>query len=130
MAREKKIEPDQPIEILFTPRERDLILEHTFADGELTDRLRLVEVKGRKLVAKYTLEDLDALLGCNMKYNHTMMASGHTLSSLVVKTASAFFVSSGTDLGDSSYSPEGIEWNLFCPLIAMLLVPPPYSLPS
>jgi hypothetical protein len=59
-----------------------------------------------------------------------MMASGHTLSNLVVKTASTFFGFSGIDLVDSSYSPEGIEWNLFCPLIAMLLVPPPYSLPS
>lgn len=63
MAREKKIEPDQPVEVLFTPRERDLILEHTFADGELTDRLRALEVKGTKLVAKYSLEDLDELLG-------------------------------------------------------------------
>lgn len=72
MAREKKIEPDQPIEVLFTPRERDLILEHTFVDGELTDRLRLVEVKGRKLVAKYTLEDLDTLLGyIAAEANHT-----------------------------------------------------------
>jgi hypothetical protein len=72
LAREKKIEPDQPIEVLFTPRERDLILEHTFADGELTDRLRVVEVKGAKFMAKYTLDDLDVLLGyIAAEANHT-----------------------------------------------------------
>lgn len=72
MAREKKIEPDQPVEVSFSPRERDLILEHTFADGELTDRLRVVEVKGTKFVAKYTLEDLDELLGyIAAEANHT-----------------------------------------------------------
>ncbi len=72
MAREKKIEPDQPVEISFTPRERDLILEHTFADDELTDRLRVVEVKGVKFVAKYSLEDLDELLGyIAAEANHT-----------------------------------------------------------
>ncbi len=63
-----------------------------------------------------------------MKCNRTMTASGHTLSSLVVKTALAFFVSAWTDWVDSFSSPEGMELNLFCPLIAMILVPPPYYL--
>jgi len=33
------------IEIKFTPQERDLIIDHTFADPELTKRLNIAEIK-------------------------------------------------------------------------------------
>lgn len=85
MAREKKIEPDQPVAVLFTLRERDLVLEHTFASGELTDRLRVAEVKGRKLVAKYTLDDLDELLG------YIAAEANHTLNKKLQKELDALF---------------------------------------
>ncbi len=45
----------------MTTAERDLILEHTFAGNDLTDRIKLAELKGKHILARYTLEDLDEL---------------------------------------------------------------------
>lgn len=60
------------IEIKFTPQERDLIVEHTFADPELTKRLQIAEIKGKHLIAKYSIYDLDDLLGfIAAETNHT-----------------------------------------------------------
>ena len=86
LAREKKIEPDQPVEVPFTPRERDLILEHSFADGELTDRLRVLEVRGATLVARYTLDDLEELLG------FIAAEANHTLNRKLQKELHALFI--------------------------------------
>ncbi len=62
MAR-KKIEQGSEVSVLLTTRERDLVLEHTFAGPNLTERLRLAPVSGAHLVVKYTMDDLDELLG-------------------------------------------------------------------
>jgi hypothetical protein len=51
------------IEIKLTPTERDLILEHTFAGNDLTDRIKLALLKGKHISAGYTLEELDELVG-------------------------------------------------------------------
>jgi hypothetical protein len=60
------------IEIKFTPEERNLIIDHTFADPELTKRLKIVEIKGKHLIAKYSIHDLDELLGfIAAEANHT-----------------------------------------------------------
>jgi hypothetical protein len=59
----KTIASGTAVEVLFTLAERDLIVEHTFAGPDLTDRLQLATVKGTKLAVKYTLDDLDELLG-------------------------------------------------------------------
>jgi hypothetical protein len=60
------------IEIKFTPQERDLIIDHTFADPGLTKRLKIVEIKGKHLIAKYSIHDLDDLLGfIAAEANHT-----------------------------------------------------------
>ena len=61
MAREKKIGFDEAVELLLSERERELILEHTFADPKLTNKLDIAETRGKKIVAKYTLDDLDQL---------------------------------------------------------------------
>jgi hypothetical protein len=71
MAR-KKIAPDSPIEVLFTVRERELVLAHTFAGPNLTERLQLAMVAGTKLAVTYSLDDLDELLGyIAAEANHT-----------------------------------------------------------
>ena len=71
MAR-KKIEPDSAVEVLFSPAERDLVLEHTFAGPNLTERLRVADVAGSKLAVRYTLDDLDELIGyVAAEANHT-----------------------------------------------------------
>ena len=63
LARQKKIEPDQPVEVLFTAREREVLLQHVFADDDLMGCLRVAELRGSKSVANYTLDDLDELIG-------------------------------------------------------------------
>ena len=71
MAR-KTIAPGTAVEVLFTLAERDLIVEHTFAGPDLTDRLQLAPVKGTTVAVKYTLDDLDELLGyIAAEANHT-----------------------------------------------------------
>jgi hypothetical protein len=44
-------------------RERDLILSHAFADESLTNRLRVVPKKSERPVFRFTLNDLDELVG-------------------------------------------------------------------
>ena len=60
------------IEIKFTPQERDLIIDHTFAGPDLTKRLRIAEIKGKYLITKYSTYDLDELIGyIAAEANHT-----------------------------------------------------------
>ncbi|OQX63371.1 MAG: hypothetical protein B5M56_03445 [Desulfococcus sp. 4484_241] len=51
------------IEIKFTPQERDLIVDHPFADLELTKALKIAQVRGKYLIARYSIDELDDLLG-------------------------------------------------------------------
>jgi len=60
------------IEINITPEERDLILDLTFADEVLTDRLKIAEMRGKYLVARYSINELDDLIGfISAEANHT-----------------------------------------------------------
>jgi len=60
------------IEIKFTPEERDLIIDHTFAGPDLTKRLQIAEIKGKHLVVKYSTYDLEELIGyIAAEANHT-----------------------------------------------------------
>ena len=61
MAREKKIKFNEPVELALSMREKELILEHTFADHELVDTLNLARTQAKKIVVNYTLDDLDLL---------------------------------------------------------------------
>jgi len=51
------------IDIKFSEQERALILDYTFADTYLTDRLKFADIKGKFLVAKFSYCDLDGLMG-------------------------------------------------------------------
>ena len=59
----KKIKRDQKVAVSFSPRERALVLEHTFTGPELTAALRRAHLEAGKHVVRYTLDDLDELLG-------------------------------------------------------------------
>jgi hypothetical protein len=59
----KKIKRGQKVEVSFRPRERELVLGHTFTGSELTTRLRRAQLVDGKHVVRYTLDDLDELLG-------------------------------------------------------------------
>jgi len=66
------IKPDEKVPLELNERERELILEHTFADKELTNRLRIVPRKGERPVFRFTLDDLDELGGfVAAEANHT-----------------------------------------------------------
>jgi hypothetical protein len=71
MNRRKKISEDTRVPVALTARERQLILEHTFAGEELLARLR--ELPGTESqVAHYTLYDLEELQGfVAAEANHT-----------------------------------------------------------
>jgi len=62
-VKRKKIKYGEPVDVSFTQEERTLILEYTLAGPDLTDRLRIASTRQKKLVVKFTLDDLDELLG-------------------------------------------------------------------
>lgn len=59
----KRIAPDSTLPLELNERERELILEHSFASEDLTRRLRLVSQPGKRPVYRYTLGELDELGG-------------------------------------------------------------------
>ena len=60
---QKRIRPDEKIPLRLSQRERQLIIEKTFAPDELTLRLRLVQVEGKAPIYRFTLDELDELAG-------------------------------------------------------------------
>jgi hypothetical protein len=59
----KKIKRGQKVEVRFSPRERTLVLEDTFTGPELTTVLHRAQLEAGKHVVRYSLDDLDELLG-------------------------------------------------------------------
>jgi hypothetical protein len=60
----QRIRPDQELPVELTDRERELILEHAFADEALIGRLRVAPTPNQRAVFYFTLDDLDDLAGC------------------------------------------------------------------
>ena len=63
MKHRKHIAVGEKVPLELTERERDLIINHTFADSNLTNRLRVVPSPGRRPFYRFTLDDLDELAG-------------------------------------------------------------------
>jgi len=59
----KKIKPGQRVAVGFKPREQRLVLDHTLAGPELTTALRKARLVDGRHIVRYTLDDLDELLG-------------------------------------------------------------------
>jgi len=59
----RRIKPHERVPIRFTARERTLVLDHTFAGGEVIELLEAAREAQGKHVVRYTLDDLDELLG-------------------------------------------------------------------
>ena len=55
--------PGQKVPLTLNHREHELILEHTFADDELTAPLRIVPISRKAPVYSFTLDDLEELMG-------------------------------------------------------------------
>ena len=63
MTRRKRIAYGEAGEISFTPRDAELVRDRTFADPEYVQRLKPSPGSDGRLVGKFTLDDLDDLLG-------------------------------------------------------------------
>jgi hypothetical protein len=63
LKRRKQIAVGEKVPLDLTGRERDLIVKHTFAGSNLTDRLRIEPSPGRRPSYRFTLDDLDELAG-------------------------------------------------------------------
>ena len=59
----KRIKQGQKVAVGFKPRERELVLDYTFAGPELTSALRKAQLVGGRHIVRYTLPDLEELLG-------------------------------------------------------------------
>ncbi|MGO9305502.1 MAG: hypothetical protein ACLP3R_17695 [Candidatus Korobacteraceae bacterium] len=59
----KPVPPGQEVPLKLSARERALILEHTFADDELTAPLRVTLTSKHASVYSFTLDDLEELMG-------------------------------------------------------------------
>lgn len=57
------IGPNETVPVELNERERELILSHTFADESLTKRLRVVPMRGERPIFRFSLDDLDELVG-------------------------------------------------------------------
>jgi hypothetical protein len=59
----KRIRPDEKLPFDLNDCERELILQRTFADDDLTRRLRIVPRAGESAACRFTLDELDYLAG-------------------------------------------------------------------
>lgn len=59
----KRVRPGEKVPLKLSIRERELILEHTFADNDLTAALRIAPASGKTSVYSFTLDDLEELMG-------------------------------------------------------------------
>lgn len=63
MVMRRKIKEGEKVAVRFNPRERNLVLDHTLAGPDLTTALRRARLVDGRYVVRYTLGDLDELLG-------------------------------------------------------------------
>jgi hypothetical protein len=63
VKRARRIKPDEKVAVVFTARERQLIIEHTFAGPEVVEPLEQGRPRGGRYTLRLTLDDLDDLLG-------------------------------------------------------------------
>jgi hypothetical protein len=57
------VKEHETVPLELNERERDLIISHTFADESLTNRLRVVSQPRQRPVFRFTLDELDELVG-------------------------------------------------------------------
>ena len=101
MGGRKKIKFGEPVEVTLSLRERERVLEHTFADPELVDRLKIARTAGPKVIARYNLDDLDALLG------YVAAEANHSKDKKLQKELYALFERLQTIMESYDEEPEG-----------------------
>jgi len=71
-AARKRIEPDETVPLQLSQAERKLLLEGCMLPPELEGKIKICLVKGKRLVAMLTLDEVEELQGCvAAEANHT-----------------------------------------------------------
>ncbi|MDH3472586.1 MAG: hypothetical protein OEM59_02745 [Rhodospirillales bacterium] len=72
MSKPERIAPGEKVPVVLSAEERRLIVDHTFAGPDLTSPLETATVSGTQFTVRYTLDDLEELLGyIAAEANHT-----------------------------------------------------------
>ena len=74
MTRKRRttIGPGERVNVTFSERERSLVIDHTFADAELSEPLESASLERGRYSVRYTLDDIDELAGfVAAQANHT-----------------------------------------------------------
>ena len=72
MSNRKRIAHKEPLEVVLSARDAELIDKHTFADLNYVERLKKTPGSDNRLSGKFTLDELDDLLGyIAAEANHT-----------------------------------------------------------
>lgn len=79
MTQRIKLGQNDKVPVELTAAQRDLILDNTFAGPDLTDPLRTALVEGDKIVAHYTLSEIDELMG------HVGAEANHSQNRMLVR---------------------------------------------
>jgi hypothetical protein len=95
----KPVLPGQKVPLTLSAWERELILQHTFADDELTAPLRLVPTTSKTPVYSFTLDDLEELVG------YVAAEANHAQDKKLQKELGRLFARMETTL--QSYTDEG-----------------------
>jgi hypothetical protein len=100
MKRSRRIGSGEKVLVAFTARERGLVIDHTFAGVELTEPLEAARLTRGKCTARFSLDDLDELLG------HVAAEANHCKNKSVRKELDALFAR----LQDEMESYDDGEW--------------------
>lgn len=85
MTKSRRIEPGEKVPVAFTPRERALVIDHTFAGLELTEPLEAARLTRGGYTVRLSLDDLDDLLG------HVAAEANHCKSKSLRKELDSLF---------------------------------------
>ena len=85
MSRRKRIAYGEAVDVLFSARDAALIDDHTFADPEYVRRLKKTPGSSGGLSGKFTLDELDDLLG------YVAAEANHTKSKKLEKELDALY---------------------------------------
>lgn len=85
MTKRRRIKAGEKVAVVFTARERTLVLEHTFASPEVAEPLETARPTRGKYTVRYTLDDIDELLG------HVAAEANHSKTKALQKELDALY---------------------------------------
>ncbi len=93
--------PGEKVPLKLSHRERELILEHTLADDELTAPLHVAPTANQASIYSFTLDDLEELAG------YVAAEANHTRNQKLQKELDRLFARIETVLESYAYEDDG-----------------------